>query len=201
MRKVREALEAFCKEFLRQPYLCYTEHGLHAHFYCLLWRRLSKDERYVRLNQKKVAIIQKEYPTAKPLDKSRRQHWDISIIKSPVPSVPQRTFLYDYLPLECAIEFGLNCTEEHLRDDIDRLSHPDSNVENGIIVHLYRLSEGISGRDLSPATGQLLSPNRIFELIRDTRLEAYYALFDGSGKHESSAWRVDKTGTHDLLRS
>lgn len=201
MRKVREALEAFCKEFVRQPYLCYTEHGLHAHFYCMLRRRLEEDERYVLLNQRKIMVVQKEYPTANPLGKSRRQNWDISLIKSPISAARGKTPLYDYLRLECAIEFGLNETKEHLEDDIDRLSHPDSNVENGVVVHLYRLSEGMSGRDLSPRAGQLLSPHRIFELIRDRGIEAYYALFDESGKHDSCVYRVDSEGVHDLLES
>ena len=29
---VEQALQAFCLDFLVEPYLCYTEHGLHALF-------------------------------------------------------------------------------------------------------------------------------------------------------------------------
>jgi hypothetical protein len=200
MREVRRALEFFCREFVEQPYLCYTEHGLHARFYCLLWRRLPKEKRYVHLGQKDIAVLQKEYPTAKPLGKSKRQHWDVSVIKPLTSSDSGKTLKYDFLPLECVMEFGLNSGEEHLKDDIDRLCHPDSNVQNGIIVHLYRLSERTSARDLSPRTRRLVSPERMLELVCKTNIEVYYALYDDSGRYESCACRVYDAGILDLTK-
>ena len=34
---VRSTAKEFCLEFVQNPYLCYTEHGLHARFYAMLY--------------------------------------------------------------------------------------------------------------------------------------------------------------------
>lgn len=151
------------------------------------------------MGREKVSVVQKEYPTAGTLGKSRRQNRDISLIKSPISAPCAKTPLYDYLRLGRAIEFGLNATREHLEDDIGRLSHSDSNVENGIVVHLYRLSEDKSNRDLSPNTGQLVSPEDMLRMVRGTAIEAYCALSGSSGRHGSCAYRADNEGIHELL--
>jgi hypothetical protein len=38
-------LVEFCKEFVEHPYLCYTEHGLHALFFARLYERLPSPMR------------------------------------------------------------------------------------------------------------------------------------------------------------
>jgi hypothetical protein len=84
-------------------------------------------------------VIQKEYPTAHDLGKSKRQHWDLAVIKTPPESLPggdQPT--YDYLRLAPAVEVGLNEPEEHLREDIRRLFHEKVNIDQGFVLHLSK---------------------------------------------------------------
>src|SRR6266508_1418455 len=101
----RKTIIEFCKEFLLRPYLCYTEHGLHALFFARLYHALPMDARYTRCNGLELCVLQKEYPTAHNLGKSQRQHWDISLVKTPV-NAPQRPCCFDYLPLAAVLEFG-----------------------------------------------------------------------------------------------
>ena len=82
-KTVEDTIEKFCAEFVTHPYICYTEHGQHARFYSHLYGALPEKRRYVDWKQKKVCSLQKEYPTAGALGKTRRQHWDIALIKSP----------------------------------------------------------------------------------------------------------------------
>lgn len=44
---VKKAIEEFCLEFVKKPYLCYTEQGLHARFYLTLYNILPEDRRYI----------------------------------------------------------------------------------------------------------------------------------------------------------
>ena len=64
---IEETLEEFCKEFLENPYLCYTEHGLHALFYTRLYNKLSDSDRFFTYKNQMVCVIQKEYPTESKL--------------------------------------------------------------------------------------------------------------------------------------
>src|SRR6266700_4198811 len=121
----RDTIVAFCQEFIRRPYLCYTEHGHHARCFTQLYNRLRPEDRYTWCNGQELCVLQKEYPTATNLGKSRRQHWDIALIRTPIVA-PQRPMAFDYLPLAAAIEFGLNCGSDHLQDDIARLCHPEA---------------------------------------------------------------------------
>jgi hypothetical protein len=85
--KVRTVATDFCTEFVKNPYLCYTEHGLHALFYTKLYNALTPAERYTEWAAHRVCVIQKEYPTARSLGKPRRQNWDIALIKTPPESL------------------------------------------------------------------------------------------------------------------
>jgi hypothetical protein len=152
----RKTLIHFCFDFLERPYLCYnTEHGLHALFLMRLYNALPSENRYSELNGRQFCVVQKEYPTNCNLGKSKRAHWDISIIKQPVIT-SDRMSAFDYLPLTAVVEFGLNYDSHHLIDDIRRLSHRESNVDHGLIVHLYRRIQ----RTGSPAeTGLPIQPS------------------------------------------
>lgn len=189
---VRKVIEDFCIEFLDFPYLCYTEHGLHARFYCLLYDALPMNQRYIEWEGKRVCVIQKEYPTAGDLGKSRRQNWDISVIQSPPSSQSGKSPSYDYLTLDSVIEFGLNETQEHLQNDIDRLSHPDRNVSNAFIVHLYRISDGESERDMSPRSSQLLTLQEVSRLVLNKDVEVYFGISDMTGEFRSGTWCIYK---------
>ncbi len=175
--KMKNTIEAtiieFCREFIEKPYLCYTEHGLHARFYYLLSIAFSNEGLPLigKFQDKDVCLIQKEYPTEGNLGKARRQNWDISIIDyenariEAIPGLNNKQCDYDYLKLHSVIEFGLNAgverkpdknnlqddmiEQEHLFDDIDRLSKT-CHVKNKYIIHTYRLSKGNSSRDWSP---------------------------------------------------
>jgi hypothetical protein len=141
---------------------------------------------------KRVCVIQKEYPTACDLGKSRRQNWDIAVIQSPAQSLPNENPTYDYLMLDSVVEFGLNESKDHLIDDIDRLCHPKSNVKNKFIVHLYRLSKGISERDWSPDSARLLKPDEIADLVPNNDADIYFGQVDNTGRLQSGLWRINE---------
>ena len=190
---VRKVTEEFCAEFTANPYLCYTEHGLHAFFHTLLFNALPVEQRYITWQDRQVCVIQKEYPTARKLDKPRRQHWDIAVIKSPPQSLVGGPAAYDYLKLAAVVEFGMNETEEHLTDDIERLCHRDANLEHRFAVHLYRLSEPgakFSGRDWSSNSPRILSKEHVAKLTAKRPIEVYYGIHDSTGKYASGVWLI-----------
>lgn len=191
---VRHVTKQFVLEFINNPYLCYTEHGLHALFYTRLYNALPPDQRYTTWNNQKVCVIQKEYPTAGNLGKPQRQHWDIAVIKTPPSSILNaEDASYDYLRLETVVEFGMNESKDHLVDDINRVCHEDANSDQGVLVHLYRLSKSgskISGRDWSPKSKRILSKEEVAQLENGKSVEIYYGLFDNTGTHESGAWLI-----------
>jgi len=194
IEKVRQISKQFALEFIDNPYLCYTEHGLHARFYMMLYNALSAEERYFNWGDKKVCVIQKEYPTAGHLDRSRRQNWDIAVIKAPPQSI-KKQHSYDYLRLAAVIEFGLNEPKEHLISDIERISHADANVDQGFIVHLYRLSEPgaqVSGRDWSSNSHRILSIERVANLVAERPIEILYGMYDFTKRYPTGLWVINK---------
>ena len=189
---IRNTIIDFCAEFIKNPYLCYTEHGQHALFYSMLLDRMTEEEKYIDLKGQKICTVQKEYPTATDLDRSKRQHWDIAILQNP-PQTSQRedNQSFDFLNLLAVIEFGLNENREHLEDDIDRLCHEGANVEHRFIIHLYRLSEGgnkFSNRDWSPESQQIVPISEIQNFIIKKPIEVFYAVSNTSGKTPSGFW-------------
>jgi len=156
---VKETIEEFCAEFIRHPYLCYTEHGQNARFYSMLYNKLPRSKRYINFNYEDICVIQKEYPTADSLGKPKRQNWDIAIIDNP-PNPLDKVPADDYLMLNSVIEFGLNEPIKHLQDDINRICHKNSNVKNKFIVHLYCISPSgnpFSGRDWSDKSKRIVN--------------------------------------------
>ncbi len=190
---IRNAIKDYCIEFTKYPYLCYTEHGLHALFFNRLYTNIPKERHYFEWEGKKVCVIQKEYPTASKLDKPTRQHWDISIIKTPPEVVPKRDTTYDFLRLYAAIEFGMNEGQEHLIEDIRRLSHPESYVDNKFVVHFYRISDLISGRDWTPRSKRILSTTEIQSFVGDSEVEVFFAQVDETKTHETGFWHINKS--------
>ena len=195
---VRQAIKQFTAEFVKNPYLCYTEHGQHAMFYTLLYNVIAPERRYTTWNGHKVCVIQKEYPTAGDLGKPRRQHWDIAIIKTPPQSTGKdKITFYDYLRLAAVLEFGMNEAEVHVLDDIERVCHADANVEQGYIVHLYRLSKSgarLSGRDWAADSKRIVSKERVVEMSRHKPVEIFYGMYDGTGRYANGVWAI-KQGT------
>jgi len=199
---VRETIEGLCLEFAEHPYICYTEHGLHALFFSRLYDALPDDQRYFEWNSQKVCAIQKEYATAHNLGKSRRQHWDIAVLRNPPATRMEHP--YDFFEIEAAVEFGLNAGRKHVREDMRRLSHPSSNVETGYVVHLYRISEGLSKRDLSPRSVRIwpgesaAKREDLLAEVRKMNVTVYYVLVDTTRKLESEALLLDRSGIHQL---
>jgi len=192
---VRKTIIQFCKEFLVNPYLCYTEHGQHALFYSMLNTNLPAESLRTIWGGQEVCIVQKEYPTAHNLGRSQRQHWDISVIKTPVESLHPDRHGYDYLRLAAVVEFGMNEAVEHLEDDIDRLCHDEANLDTGFIVHLYRLSGPrplFSKRDWSPKSKRILKLQTVAELSNEQDVEIYYGMADTTGTYESGLWRIQQ---------
>jgi hypothetical protein len=193
LETIRETIDEFCLDFVAHPYLCYTEHGQHALFYTKLYNRISKKQRYITYKHQRVCIIQKEYPTAGKLGKPQRQHWDIAVLNPSQEGAPHKVLSYDYLKLFAVIEFGMNESQEHLQDDIQRLYHPDANLVYSFIVHLYRLSESgnlFSGRDWSSKSHQIMAVKDIRLLSASKPVEIYMALTDSTRRYSPGAWHI-----------
>lgn len=184
---VEKTIQDFCQEFIKNPYLCYTEHGIHALFFNRLYNALPEEARYFNWMGHKVCVIQKEYPTATDLEKSQRQHWDISVIQTP-PETLQKTNSYDFFKLHSVIEFGMNADAKHLKEDIRRLSHPDSNVQNKYAVHLYRFGMAMSRRDISPKGAEFITLEDAKRLAEGTDVRVYYAVADLTMSGKSGVW-------------
>lgn len=158
----RDTLEEFLREFVENPYLCYTEHGQHALFFARLFQKLPKKYAAFPFDGRtfETCLVQKEYPTATKVGKdSKRQHWDISLLKVGEDvlqrnqlSISRRKEPLDDLELTAVAEFGMNTQIEHLIDDYLRVSHPSVSITDRYVVQFYRISESnnkISGRDWS----------------------------------------------------
>ena len=207
---VRRITKEFCLEFVENPYSCYTEHGLHALLFTRLYNAFPDHQRYTCWEGYKVCLIQKEYPTAHALDKSKRQHWDLAVIQTPPESMPQGDQkAYDYLRLAAASEVGLNEPEEHLREDLRRLYHKEANIDQGFVLHFHRLSRPgspISGRDWSYSSPRIVSVERAKDLLKkqaskaagDQEVEILYAVTGETGEHEAGAWRIRRGETTRL---
>jgi hypothetical protein len=192
---VRRVVRQFCLEFVEHPYLCYTEHGLHALLFSRIYDALPRSQRYTYWGGHKVCVVQKEYPTADALDKSKRQNWDVAVIQTPPISVAgEGQPSYDYLKLAAVVEFGMNETADHLQDDIDRLCHEKAHVDQGFIVHLYRLGESgakVSGRDWSASSKRILSKEEAAKMGKGRPVEILYGLAGSVGTHEPGAWLIE----------
>ncbi len=199
---VRQVIVEFCHAFVEHPYLCYTEHGQHALFYTQFYNALPPEQRYTTWQGQKIGVIQKEYPIAGDLDKPRRQHWDIAVLKTPPESLTTES-AYDYLKLAAVIEFGMNESKPHLVEDLRRLRHRDANLSQGFIVHLYRLSKPgnlFSKRDWTSGSKRILSPQEVAELAADKPVEVYYALADSTGCYAPGVWGI-QNGVVTMLSS
>jgi len=191
---VRRVTAEFCLDFIKNPYSCYTEHGLHALFFTWLYNALPQEQRYTTWLGQRLCILQKEYPTYGCLDKPQRQHWDIAVIKDPPESALQTEALsYDYLRLAAVVEFGLNEAEEHLVDDIERLCHADANVEQGILIHLYRISKPghkFSNRDWSSNSARVTPIEQVARQTIGKPVEIFYGIVDNTKKYRPGVFRV-----------
>lgn len=197
---VRDVVHDFCVDFVEHPYRCYTEHGVHALLFAQLFNALPEGERFLRWNGHEMCAIQKEYCTAHDLGKSRRQHWDLAVLKAPRERAgADSRQRYDYMPLAAALEVGLNEPGKHLREDIRRLRHTDANIEEGFVLHLYRLSkprEKLSGRDWSCRSPRIVGVEQVMEMLAhlheseaaDRQVEVLYAVAGETGEHEKGLW-------------
>lgn len=91
----------------------------------------------------------------------------------------------------------MNADKTHLKEDIRRLSHQDSYVEYKYIVHLYRISgpkPKVSNRDWSPRSKQILTPDDVFKLVKETDINIYFCVADITNTHESGLWQINKEG-------
>jgi len=193
---VRKVAKEFCLEFVKNPYFCYTEHGLHAYFYTMLFTTIPENKRFANWEGQKICVIQKEYRTAEKLEKSKRQNWDISVIKLPPKGKRGiKSQSYDYLRLAAVVEFRMNTGKKHLVEDIRRVCHEDSNTDSQFIIHLYRFSKPgnhFSNRDRSPNSKLFLSQEQIAQLSPKKSVEIFYGVYDSTCKHESGVWIIKK---------
>lgn len=197
-RLVERAAEGFCKQFLRSPYLCYTEHGLQALFFYDLMSMLPEGRRFSEWKGKKVCVVQRQYRTPDNLGRSTAQHWDLVALRTPLESLPPRKTCYDFLGLSAIVEFGLNPVREHLVDDIDRLAHGSVSADRKFIIHLYRLSapgKRFSERDLTPKSSQIVKVKQAQECLdarrKDPGITIFYGMSDLTGVFGSQLWRLE----------
>jgi hypothetical protein len=201
MKIIENVIAEFCRDFVRHPYYCYTEHGIHAAFYANLATALPN--KYAVWNDQRVGLVQKEYPTATALGKPRRQHWDIAVLANPlrpVKSRPAGAPEYDYLHLDAAIEFSLNEGENHLTDDLQRLEQAEY-VANPYIVQLYRLSPAgarFSGRDRSPDSSHIVPLESVVRLSKKYRATVFYARADAADSTSNGIWRIAASRTSTI---
>lgn len=126
------------------------------------------------------------------LDRSRRQHWDVSLIAN-VTELPQCQQPYDHLSLAAVVEFGLNCDLDHLKDAIQRLSHHGSNLHQGFISHLFGLFASHmrpSARDWSPYSVRLHATDAIQPLLEGTTIEVYLGVIDPTNANPTGLWKI-----------
>lgn len=203
---VEATILEFCREFVKNPYLCYTEEGLHALFSNRLISKVSRDEdKYGMLAGKKVSLLQNEYPSAQPFNDNKRGHWDIALLKSPLTPIGARIPQFDYLEVDSAVEFALNMGAAHLRKDIARLCpiEPgmDSHVKNKYVVHLYRLmklgSSRFSNKDMSAKNKEYISENGVLTEIDGSDVVVYYARVTKDDESMNTIFRIDRTGIHE----
>lgn len=196
-----EVVRWFAADFLREPHRCYTEHGIHALFFSHLLSKLSPHERFFDLRGRQVCVLQKEYPTATKLGRSKRQHWDVALAQPPNESSTD-AYPMDSLRLELVFEFGLNEDAEHLHDDLERLSHPEANVEWPVAVHLQRLNqraEMLSNRDRSPRSVKNLRLEDVVALQSQyPSVSVIFANVDFTGSSEAGVWEVSRRGVRSL---
>lgn len=198
---LEKTLSSFSKEFIKSPYLCYTEHGLHARFYAQLISALPKEYLYTDVDNREICSIQKEYRTWNNLGKSKRQNWDIAVIDTASIS-SQGNIDHDYLPLFSVIEFGLNELLAHLVDDIDRLDHKDANISGKrFIAHFYRLSDKFTRRELSPKSKKILTVAKVKELLKYTKskIDIYFGVSDITEDNSQGLWIINKDTITPLI--
>jgi len=186
---VRETIEQFCQEFMKNPYRCYTEHGIHALFYHDLLENIPESLRFLRKEKdgKEICIAQKEYPMADSGGKSRRAHWDIAVLNPFLENAGEPW--YDFLKLNSVVEFCLNEGEVHLKDDKERLMKA-ANIDHKYIVHLFRVSNGESRKDLKPNSARIISRGKFEEIMRGSGISSHYIMVDGTSRHENQIAKI-----------
>jgi len=190
----------FCSEFLEHPYLCYTEHGLHALFFSRLLMALPEPERYATWRGERFCVVQKEYPTASPLGKPKRQHWDIALVKSP-PTSLREEHSFDFLRLALVFEFGMNASRGHLREDVRRVTHSEANLDHGVVFHFHRLSPpgcGFSGRDCSVDSSAICTLQEAESIQAKSEATVLYVMADPTEHFLRGAWEITAKGTRRL---
>lgn len=88
----------------------------------------------------------------------------------------------------------MNEAADHLEDDIERLCHPDANLEHTFILHLYRFSEGgkqFSGRDWSPNSPKIVTLDVVKKLSDGRSTDIYHGTADNTKRLETGVWPVN----------
>ena len=192
----QRAVEAFCREFVKYPYLCYTEHGIHARFLLQLYTELPEHGRYAEWDGNRVCVVQKEYPTAASLGKPRRQHWDVAVLRTPLECPGDRLTTTPIVRLPPARDGGRVRAELRRRSPRRgraRLCHRASNVDDPVIVHLYRFSTGrshVRPRHLAPGRPAFVRSPPSPSSRPSTRLDVYYGVADSTETYPSGLWRI-----------
>jgi hypothetical protein len=115
--------------------------------------------------------------------------------------VPEGKNPYDHLKLAAVVEFGLNYGKEHVRGDIQRLAHADSNVGLRLAANLYRFTtaaDRFCGRDWSPKARSICNRADLLDMLQEhPGVVVYYGVAGGA---ETGVWRLSAEGEKPLVQ-
>jgi hypothetical protein len=136
-------IDELVNEFVIFPYLHRVEHSIHTRLYELLHNK-DHFKGFSPLSEMKqlTQYIHKEWPECKPRPgkNDRRGNFDMAILHpGQICACNPDDFSKGLLKPPVAIEIGLNYGLDHLLRDDNKLRN--SNIKDGYLVHLVRLSD------------------------------------------------------------
>jgi hypothetical protein len=207
-RVVEETIDDFCIFFFKNPYVEYSEHGIHALFFHQLYENFNSNEipRYGHYLNEQVCLIQKEYRMSGKCGGTKAAHWDVCVLKEPLESrndtniqIKSRPNSYDFLEINSIIEFGLKANLSHLNNDVDRLCHPECKARGKFIVHLERFSDSFSQRDFPlNSKNELPTKAQMIDLTKNNNVIIYYVRTNKNNKNDQRMWKFVNGNLTDL---
>jgi len=150
-----EAVEAsitrLLNEFVTDPFIHRVEHSLHVRLVQLFgeWEHL-RGLYPIGASGFRTQLIHKEWPEARPRrrkgteDTRRRGNIDLAVLApAQLAQASLDQFIDGRISAPIVIELGLNYTDKHLNQDLDKLEN--SQVSHAYLVHLSRVQSAHHG--------------------------------------------------------
>ncbi len=112
---------------------------------------------------------------------------------------PRCRWPYAHLPLATVVAFGLSCDLGHPQGDIQRHSHPDSNVHQGLAAHLSRRSQARGrwqARGRSPYSGRVHEADVLQPRRTGLTIAVYFGVFDQTATSRPGRGGPRQRGRH-----